>query len=105
MNTLVAIATICSVFFFDCRYVIAANVYITGPVVIGGGTFSPSNNVTLSFNSDGMAYSAKSKHILGTKRYGTGSEYQKIYYIDSPVGTSVTSTSTPKFNFSVWTPL
>lgn len=80
----------------------AGNVFITGVKIIGGGTFAPSHNVTLSFNSNGTAYSAKSKHLLGTRRFGTGSEYQKIYYIDSPVGASVTSTSTPTFDFSNW---
>lgn len=105
MKAVITFAIIARVIFFEYRDVRAANVYIAGPIVIGGGTFAPSNNVTLSCNSDGTAYSAKSKHLFGSKRYGTGSEYLKIYYIDSPVGTSVTSTSTPYFNFSNWTPL
>jgi hypothetical protein len=82
-----------------------ANTFITGSISLGGSTFSPSNNVTMSAASDGTNYSAKAKHLNGDRRFGTGNNYPKIHYIASPVGATVTSTSSATFDFSNWSAL
>jgi hypothetical protein len=79
--------------------------FITTSTVIGGGTFSPSNKVSMSANSDGTNYSVKSKHLNGDRRFGSSNQDPKIHYISSPVGATVTDTVTPTFNFSAWTSL
>jgi hypothetical protein len=104
------------VFVFSCALSLficgssQANSFITGPTTIGGLPFTPSSRVTLSFasngtanNFDGTQYSIKSKHIDGDKKFGTRSDDFKIYWIVAPVGSSVTATSSPTFDFSHWT--
>jgi hypothetical protein len=109
MVHIIAAVFFCAISLFICD-TSHANTFITGPTTIGGSSFTPSSKVTLSFatngtpnNFDGTQYTIKSKHIDGDKKYGTRSDDVKIYWMSAPVGSSVTATSTPTFDFSPWT--
>ena len=77
---------------------------ITTTTVIGGGNFTPSNNVTISVAANSNAYSAKSKHINGNRAFGTNNTDPRIHSIAAPVGEVVTTCLTATFDFSAWTP-
>ena len=58
---------------------------ISGTEVIGGGTFSPSNKVTISYEagpaaSNASAYGAKSKHAAGDRVNATNNTDPKMYW-------------------------
>lgn len=69
----------------------AESTVITGPIQIGGGTFSPSNKVSInalvgpsgcdpSTATTCQQYAAKSKHASGDRIMSTNSSDPKIYY-------------------------
>lgn len=58
---------------------------IQGTVLIGGGTFSPSNKVTITYEagpdaSSASGYAAKSKHAAGDRQLATNNVDPKMYY-------------------------
>lgn len=82
---------------------------ISSQIVIGGGTFSPSNKVSITYeagptSSNASTYAAKSKHSAGDRVIATNNSDPKIYY--SQVAVSVvtpTSASTDTFGGTAWT--
>ncbi len=62
-------------------------------LTIGGSTFNPSTLVTLSIASTATDYAAISKHLNGSKEYGTLSSGSTIESRDKAVGTTVTAVS------------
>jgi hypothetical protein len=75
----------------------------SGSTLLGGNSFSSSNNVDISIATDGTTdlfdgntYSAKSKHQKGDKTIGSKSNDPKLYFYG---GTSTADTS----NFSAAT--
>lgn len=58
----------------------AASISGTG-TSLGGGTFAPSTNVTITVDSLPSVYDAKSGHITGGDReYGTNNSSPKMYW-------------------------
>ena len=66
----------------------AASTIASGGTVIGGSTFTPSSNVTILAVSTSTAYAATSKHLNGTKEYGTLSSSPTILSKDATPGTA-----------------
>lgn len=60
----------------------------------GGGSFSPSNNVTIGVASSSAGYSANSKHLNGDRVMGIINTDSKIYFSsNAPVGSTVNAPS------------
>lgn len=82
---------------------------INSPLVIGGGTFSPSNKVTITYesgpdSSSASGYVAKSKHAAGDRQLATNNQDPKMYYKSVAVTTACeSSASTETFGGSAWT--
>ena len=82
---------------------------ITGTEVIGGGTFSPSNKVSISYQagpdvSNASGYAAKSKHAAGNRVIATNNTDPKMYYSEVAVTIDVpASNSTDTFGGTAWT--
>ena len=86
----------------------------SGSTLLGGNSFSTSNNVDLYIDTDGTAdlydandYSAKSKHQKGDKTIGSKANDPKLYFYG---GTSTadtdhcTATTTDSYtNTAIWT--
>lgn len=80
---------------------------ITGTIVIGGGTFSPSNKVSVDVAVSGPAagcnpsiatnpcqtYAAKSKHSSGDRISATNNSDPKTYYKTVPASTALSSSA------------
>jgi hypothetical protein len=71
--------------------------------VLGGGTYKPSTNVTLSATSTTSQYSAIAGHLNGNKEFLTNNEDPKIYEKDKASGTVATSCDSATFSTSGWT--
>lgn len=82
---------------------------ISGTVQIGGGTFSPSNKVTITYDAGPAAtnastYVAKSKHAAGDRQMATNNTDPKMYYKTVAVATAAeSSSSTETFGGTSWT--
>lgn len=82
---------------------------ISSAVQIGGGTFSPSNKVNITYMSgpaasDASGYVAKSKHVAGDRQIATNNTDPKIYYKTVAVTTAFeASNSTETFGGTSWT--
>ncbi len=81
---------------------------ISGAITMGGGTYSPSNKVTITYDSGPAAsnasgYAARSKHAAGNRINATNSTDPKMYWseVDVTVATGA-STSTDTFSTG-WT--
>jgi hypothetical protein len=57
---------------------------------IGGANYVPSTNVTVSVMASTTAYAAQSKHLSGSKEYGTLSDGSTIVTGTKAVGETVT---------------
>ena len=64
---------------------------ITGSTTIGGGTFSPSNSVTLNCGANSSAYAANASHLNGNRLYFTNNTDPKFYYGTKAGGTAYTT--------------
>lgn len=83
---------------------------ISGALTIGGGTFSPSNKVTISYDSgptssNASSYAARSKHSAGDRVMATNNTDPKMYYsVVNVTLATPTSTSTDTFTAAgAWT--
>lgn len=83
---------------------------ISGTEVIGGGTFSPSNKVSISYEagplaSNASAYAARSKHAAGDRVNATNNTDPKMYWSKVDVTLAVpASASTDQFTAAgAWT--
>ena len=82
---------------------------ISGQVQIGGGTFSPSNKVEITYDSglassNASSYVAKSKHLSGDRQMATSNADPKMYYKTVAVTTAIeSSSSTETFGGTAWT--
>lgn len=83
---------------------------ISASTDLGGGTFTPSNKVSISVNTngtggsfDGTGYGAISKHSAGDKNIASVSGDPKLYFKTASVSSSViTATSNMTFD-TTWT--
>jgi hypothetical protein len=72
----------------------ASSAFATAEVtktVIGGGTFSPSNNVKIFCTSSVSAYDANSAHKQGDKQFYSGNASPNIAYTTKGIGTDITT--------------
>ncbi|MFA7060911.1 MAG: hypothetical protein WC156_08845 [Pedobacter sp.] len=77
---------------------------ISGPVTLGGGTYSPSSKVTVTVNSIATSYSAKSQHSSGDRIFATNSSDPKMWYKTVVVGTTPEASSTSDvLSSAAWT--
>lgn len=82
---------------------------IGGPLQIGGGTFSPSNKVIISYDSgpassNASTYAARSKHGAGDREMATNNSDPKMWWKQVAVSaTTSASTSTDTFGTGSWT--
>ena len=81
---------------------------ITSGTQIGGGTFSPSNNVTISYDAgpagNATQYSASAKHGSGDRVIATNSTDPKMWWKKVAVTASLTAAvSTDTFSSAAWT--
>jgi len=82
---------------------------ISGTVLIGGGTYSPSSKVTVTYDSGPAAsnasgYVAKSKHAAGDRQFATNNTDPKMYFKTVAVTAACeASNSTETFGGSTWT--
>jgi hypothetical protein len=82
-----------------------ANSTISSSTVIGGGTFSPSNKVTISVTSNSVEYSAQSKHSAGDRLMGTNNTDPKMYWSSSTIGSTGASPANTTVSYTSWTSL
>jgi len=82
---------------------------ISAPLVIGGGTYSPSNKVTITYESgpeatNAATYAARSKHSAGDRVIATNNSDPKMYYsaVNITLATP-TSAYTDTFAGGSWT--
>ena len=77
---------------------------ISGPVTLGGGSYSPSSKVTLTVNSTIAAYSAKSQHASGDRIFATSNSDPKMWYKTVVVAaTPEASSTTDVLSSAAWT--
>jgi hypothetical protein len=83
---------------------------ISGSTDLGGGTFTPSNKVTISVATDGTsgsfngtAYGAVAKHSSGDKNIASNNADPKIYFKTADVTSSVIAASSNMTFDSTWT--
>ena len=82
---------------------------ISGALQIGGGTFSPSNKVTITYESgpaasNASAYAARAKHAAGNRIIATNNTDPKIYYSEVAVTVATpASGSNDTFGGTAWT--
>lgn len=83
---------------------------ISAPTSLGGGSFTPSNKVVISVETNGTAdsfdgtmYGTVSKHTAGDKNIGSNNADPKLYFKTADVTSDViTATSNMTFDTS-WT--
>jgi hypothetical protein len=61
---------------------------LSASTVLGGGTFSPSNKVTINVISTTTNYAAKSGHLNGDRTMFTNNTDPKMYYTTKATGTT-----------------
>jgi len=77
---------------------------ITSPLLLGGGSYSPSNKVTITCDSTSTAYTAKSQHSSGDRVVATNSQDPKMWFKTVAVGTAAEAASTSDvLSSSAWT--
>lgn len=82
-----------------------ANTAISSSTVLGGGTYSPSNNVTVNVVATNAAYAAKSGHLNGDRTVFTNNSDPKMYWTTKAVGTTADTVSGATETVSGWTTL
>ena len=60
---------------------------ISGVLSLGGGSFSPSNNVQIAVTSTDSAYACQAGHLQGDKVYFTNNADPRLYYGTKTKGT------------------
>jgi hypothetical protein len=73
--------------------------------VIGGGSFSSSNNVKIFASATDNAYIAVSGHLQGDKAYGSSNGSPSINYKAKTAGTALTASDVPSDFSSGWNTL
>lgn len=82
---------------------------IGGNTPMGGGTYSPSNKVIVSYDSgpassNASTYAARSKHAAGDREIATNNTDPKLWWKPVTVSSTVTAaTSTDTFSSAAWT--
>lgn len=76
---------------------------IAGNTQLGGGTYSPSNKVTVFVDSTDAGYSATSYHVNGGKTLGTNNVGTKLFWTAKTVGSSGSTPTGTTDSFSAWT--
>lgn len=78
---------------------------ITGATVIGGGTFSTSNKVTINVVASTTDYAAKSGHTSGDRTIFTNNSDPKMYWTTKTIGSAPATVSGATETVSNWTTL
>jgi hypothetical protein len=65
---------------------------LTASTSIGGGTFAPSNSVTLNVAASASNFAGYSGHLNGNRIYFLNNSDPKIYYGTKATGTAMTNT-------------
>jgi len=78
---------------------------ITSSTVIGGGTYSPSNKVTINVVATTDAYVAKSGHSSGDRTIYTSNTDPKLYWTSKAIGSAPATVSGATETVSGWTTL
>jgi len=78
---------------------------ITGATQLGGGTFSPSNKVTINVVADTGNYAAKSGHSSGDRTIFTNNSDPKMYWTSKTVNSAPATVSGATETVSGWTTL
>ncbi|MDU0458557.1 MAG: hypothetical protein RW306_07445 [Geobacteraceae bacterium] len=77
---------------------------ITSSLMLGGGSYSPSNKVTITADSTATSYAAKSQHQAGDRVVATNNQDPKMWYKTVAVGTAVEAAATSDvLDTSSWT--
>lgn len=77
---------------------------ITSPLALGGGSYSPSNKVTVTVESGTTAYGARSQHASGDRIIVTNNTDPKLWYKTVAVGTAASAaSSTEVLSSTNWT--
>ena len=78
---------------------------LTGSTVLGGGTFSPSNNVTVNVVATTTNYAAKSGHSSGDRTLFSNNADPKMYWTAKTIGSAPATVSGATETISSWTTL
>lgn len=104
-----------STFAAATSYAASETKVITGPIQIGGGTYAPSNKVSIDVvvgpsgcdpdtATTCQQYAAKSKHASGDRIFVTNSSDPKIYYKTVTTATTLEAADlTETFSTDTWT--
>lgn len=76
---------------------------ISGNTTLGGGTYSPSNKVTVWVDSTDAGYAATSYHVNGGKSLGTNNIGTKLFWTTKTVGSSGSTPGGTTDAFGSWT--
>jgi hypothetical protein len=81
---------------------------ISSSISMGGGSFSPSNKVSIYVAASGSSYAAYSKHTAGDRVIGCNSSDPKMFYKTTTISSNppISSiTSSDAFDTTNWTSL
>ena len=79
---------------------------LSSSTVIGGGTFSPSNKVTINVISDATSYAAKSGHLNGDRTIFTNNTDPKMVWTTKAISAvPATVTGATDATTTTWTTL
>lgn len=78
---------------------------LSSSTVLGGGTYAPSNNVTVNIISTDTNYAAKSGHLNGDRTVFTNNLDPKLYWTAKATGTLPATVSAATETVSGWTTL
>lgn len=77
---------------------------ISAAVQLGGGSYAPSNKVTVTVDSSATGYGARSQHASGDRIVATNNQDPKMYYKTVAVGTAASAaSSTEVLSGGSWT--
>ena len=78
---------------------------ITSSVIIGGGTYAPSNKVEIKILSTSTEYAAKSGHTAGDRTVFTNNIDPKLYWTTKVIGAAPATVSNATETQTTWTSL
>jgi len=77
---------------------------ISVPLQLGGGSYSPSNKVTITVDSVATGYTAKSQHASGDRVIATNNQDPKMWFKTVAVGTAAEAAATSDvLSSAAWT--
>ena len=77
---------------------------ITAGLQLGGGSYSPSNKVTVTVDTTATAYSANSQHLNGNRRVATNNTDPKMWWQPiAPAAAVVNASTSDVLSSATWT--